>query len=436
MIKQKSLQRELRQWIILTALAFVLLGGIISGGVAFYQARELQDHTLQEIAVLVSAGKINDSMMLHHDIEKQTVIINELGKKQHIPIIPLAIKDGLQTMKLDGHDWRVLIITKPDSKRRFSIAQQTKLRDKIAMSSSLSVFLPIVLLVGIMLLMIHIIIGKQFNSLGLLAKEIDQQDGSHLKKIPENKIPVEVAPFVHSINALLARVRKTLQKQQRFIADASHELRTPITALSLQAENLAQATTLDDQVERQYNLEQGLKRLRSLVNQLLDLASLQSEKELITEIISFNKVVNNAVADLHPLAEANNVDLGMIRQEENISVNDKQRRLSQLVYNAIDNAIHYTPSGGKVDISLFTLKGKAVFIVEDNGIGIPEEELEQVMQPFYRVQESNQPGNGLGLAISNEIAQLLKGEIRLSNNDKGGLCFRYTQLEATSLSKN
>ena len=429
MIKQKSLQRELRRWIILTAFAFVLLGAIIAGGVAFYQARELQDHTLKEIASLVGAGKINDSAMLYHDIETSTVIINELGEKQHIPIIPLDSKDGLQTMRLDGGNWRVLIITQPTSKRRFSIAQQTELRDKIAMSSSLSVFLPIILLVVMMLLMIHMIIGKQFRSLGFLSKEIDQQDGAHLKKIPENEIPIEIAPFVHSINSLLARVHKTLQKQQRFIADAAHELRTPIAALSLQAGNLAQAKTANAREERQQNLQQGLNRLRTLVNQLLDLARLQSEEDPLTRKISFNKVVRNAVADLHPLAEARYIDLGMIQQEENIVVNDKQGRLSQLVYNAIDNAIHYTPSGGKVDISLFTQEDKAVFKVEDNGIGIPENELGQVMQPFYRVQGSQHQGNGLGLAISHEIAQLLEGEICLENKEKGGLCFSYRQLK-------
>ena len=114
-------------------------------------------------------------------------------------------------------------------------------------------------------------------------------------------------------------------------------------------------------------------------------------------------------------------------RKKEIKLYDKQGRLAQLVYNAINNAIHYTPSGGRVDISFFSEKNKAVLLVEDNGIGIPEDELERVMQPFHRVLQSSEPGNGLGLAISHEIAQQLNGKIQLINRQSGGLCFRYEQ---------
>jgi len=328
-IKQKSLQRELNRLIILTALAFVMLGGIIAGGVAFYQARELQDNTLFEIAALVSAGRLNYSATLHHDIEKQTIIINEFGKKQHVPIIPSNTEDGLHTMRLVDSNWRVLIITQPVSHRRFSIAQQTEQRNNIAMSSSISVFLPIVLLVGMMLLIIRMIISRQFRSLGKLAKVLDSQDGTQLEKLPEKSIPIEIAPFVHSINALLSRVRLAMQKQHRFIADASHELRTPLTALSLQVESLSKATVSSQREDSLKQLQKGLKRLRRLVTQLLDLARLQSENKYIIQNVSFNQIVEDAIAELHPMAEASDIDHRMVRKHENINVNYQQRPLSQ-----------------------------------------------------------------------------------------------------------
>ena len=198
--------------------------------------------------------------------------------------------------------------------------------------------------------------------------------------------------------------------------------------MSLQVESLSKATVSSQREDSLKQLQKGLKRLRRLVTQLLDLARLQSEDDYALQNVSFNQIVQDAIADLYPMAEASDIDLGMVRNHENISVNDYQERLSQLVYNAIDNAIHYSPPGGKVDVSLYLEKNKAVFLVEDNGIGIPEAELEQVMQPFYRVNESSKPGNGLGLAISHEIAQLLGGEIHLENCKSGGLCFRYMQL--------
>ena len=175
-------------------------------------------------------------------------------------------------------------------------------------------------------------------------------------------------------------------------------------------------------------LHKGLERLRRLVSQLLDLARLQNENKHIVEKVFFNQIVEDAIADLYPMAEASEIDLGMLKHSEKIYVNDQQGRISQLVYNAIDNAINYTPPGGKVDVSVYLEKDKAVFLVEDTGIGIPESELQQVTQAFYRVNQSNQPGNGLGLAISHEIAQLLGGRIQLENRKNGGLIFLYTQI--------
>ena len=427
MTKTYSLKRELNRWIISTALVFVLVAGALSGWIVFKQAREQQDQTLLEIGMLIKSGKLKESISLHHDINENTVIINELGEIQHIPIVPVKTTDGFHTMMLDGSQWRVLITTQSDSQRRFSIAQQTKQRDAIARSSSLSVLFPIIVLVGLMLLMINYIIKRQFRSLAKLTKELEQQEANKLFKLDAKNVPEEISPFVNSINSLLSRVSKTVQKQQRFIADAAHELRTPIAALSLQVDNLNKQLDHVERDERQKDLHKGLSRLRILVNQLLNLARLQSEDNTTNTKIIFNPLVHQAIESLFPLLEKSDIDLGIIKQDENLKVYDQQDRLSQLVYNSIDNAIRYSPKGGKIDISLYQDQGDLVYLVEDQGIGIPEEQLKQVMQPFYRVQECEQPGNGLGLAISQEIAQLLDGHIELSNRKNGGLRFSYRQ---------
>ncbi|MGK0272273.1 MAG: two-component system OmpR family sensor kinase [Cocleimonas sp.] len=428
MIKQYSLQRDLNKWVLLTALAFILIGAVISGVLAFSHVRQLQDQTLIQISTLVTSGVLNDSSSeKHHELETETVIVNELGKKQHEPIVPMGISDGLHSIELDGKNWRILVITEEVTHRRFSVAQQTKHRDHVAINTVLSVFFPIALSTVMMLFIIKRIIGRQFRTLSTMAKVMDRQDGTNLEKLSINTLPIEISPFVQSINSLLARIEITIKKQQRFIADAAHELRTPLTALSLQVENLSEEKHSNDNQENLTQLKKGLKRLSKLVAQLLDLARLQNEDKHTLEKVSLNKLIEDAIADLHPLAEESDIDLGIKRHSENISVNDQQGRLSQLVYNAIDNAIHYTPKEGKVDISVYLENDKAIFLVEDTGIGIPEVELDQVIQPFYRVNESNLPGNGLGLAISHEIAQLLGGEIRLENRTNGGLRFKYTQ---------
>ena len=428
MIKEYSLQRDLNKWVLLTAFAFILLGAVISGVLAFSHVRQLQDQTLIQISTLVTSGVLNDSSSeKHHELKIETVIVNELGTKQHEPIVSSDISDGFHSMDIDGKNWRILVITEEVSQRRYSVAQQTKHRDHVAINTVLSVFFPIALATVFMLIIIKKIIGRQFNTLSNMAKVMDRQDGTNLEKLSINTLPIEISPFVQSINSLLARIEVTIKKQQRFIADAAHELRTPLTALSLQVENLSEEKLSNDNQENLSQLKKGLKRLGNLVAQLLDLARLQNEDKHTLEKVSLNQIVEDAIADLHPLAEKSDIDLGIKRHCENICVSDQQGRLSQLVYNTIDNAITYTPQGGKVDISVYLKNDKAIFLVEDTGIGIPEGELDQVIQPFYRVNESNQPGNGLGLAISHEIAQILGGDIRLENRKSGGLRFKYTQ---------
>ena len=206
-----------------------------------------------------------------------------------------------------------------------------------------------------MLFIINRILRRQFRSLGMLAKRMDRQDGINLEKLSEKNIPIEISPFVHSINALLERTERTINKQQRFIADAAHELRTPLTALSLQVEGLSQATSSSKRERNLKQLQISLERLRRLVTQLLDLARLKSEDDYTLQNVSFNQIIQDAVAELHPIAEAANIDLGMIRQVENINVNDYQERLNQLVYNAIGNAIHYSPSGVKMEAYAFVI---------------------------------------------------------------------------------
>jgi signal transduction histidine kinase len=435
---RNSIQRELSRSILLTSLVLVLIAGLISSTLAFFEARDLQDSMLREIAHLLKRDRLsNIAPPAIRESEEETIIIQVLNGQpvNRILQIPNDIADGLQTIQLDGEKWRVLILTKPVSGQRIAVAQQTELRDNIAWASSLYVMLPIVLLVIVMLLLIHFIIRNQLQPLKALKDRLDGQAVTQLTALPDTDIPEEIVPFVSSINTLLARTRQAIKKQHRFIADAAHELRTPITALSLLAENVERAGSENERRERQGKLKQGLDRISALIIQLLDLARLQSDASGPTTALSFNTIVHNTIAELHPLAEAKQVDLGMARQEP-VTVLDQDGRLGQLVRNAIDNAIRYSPPCSRVDVSLYIDAGNAVFCVEDTGAGIPEDELEQVMEPFYRNPGTSQPGNGLGLAICQEIAQLLGGDIALSNRVQGGLRFLYTQRSVSAQASN
>jgi len=450
-INVKSLQLELYLWIIASTLLVLLIGGSISGAIAFFQARELQDNTLKEIALLVRNSQLTPATTTGTLLSElaQYNQVNNSEQEDETNVILIEIKNdtfastpntdfltqtrGLQTIDFYDEQWRVLVVKQKQSDRKFLIAQPTELRDEIAIASAMSTLYPLLIFVAGLLLLIHLVLKKQFKSIKQLTQSLDQQEGNHLTQLSQAKVPSEIQPFVLSINSLMQRVQSTLEKQQRFIADAAHELRTPIAALSLQAENLKNAGNTQEHEQRLTSLQQGFLRLGNLVGQLLDLARLQANSEHTsklnhTQTVKLNEVVKQVIQDCYPLAENGNIDLGVIRQDENLLVTDTNGLLSQLVQNAIANAIHYTPENGEVNISLFKENNRAVLLVEDTGCGIPEEELEKVMEPFYRVQANKNDGNGLGLTISQEIADKLGGRIILANRDGGGLVYRYEQV--------
>jgi signal transduction histidine kinase len=416
----RSLQQDLNRWILSATAVFALLASMVSGWIAFDEAQELQDTHLQQMAALVATRTLTIAPPDDSDPE-DTLILQRLGEPspRSLPIPP-GLPDGLHTLEMQGASWRVFVYG-----GRFAVSQQTEVRNEVAWGNSLHTLLPMLLLAPILMAVVSFAVSRSITPVRALASVVDRRDENRLDALPDQRVPQEILPFITSINRLLTRLRQAITQQQRFVADAAHELRTPVTALSLLAENLANATTVADVQARLIPVQEGLNRMRTLVAQLLDLARLQGEKTAALQPVAFQSVVQAVIADLYPLAEAKAIDLGMLRCEA-LTVLDVGGNLSTLVRNALENAIRYTPMGGMVDVSLFADAGQAVLQVEDNGCGIPAAEWQQVFEPFYRVGNSPEPGNGLGLAISQAIAKRLGGEILLVNRETGGLQFQYS----------
>ena len=259
-----------------------------------------------------------------------------------------------------------------------------------------------------------------------LSTQLDRRDDSNLLPIPEAEVPSEIKPFVGAINALMQRLDRALTQQRRFIADAAHELRSPLTALTVQAENLEQSLVSAEAKTRVHHLKAGLERTAKLLEQLLNLARCQNTTTPAQEI-RFDDVVRQVMEDYMPLALSKQIDFGSKRFEQ-VSVVGPIEDLKMLVRNAIDNALRYTPDNGIVDVSLYQDNGQMVFMVEDNGPGIPAEEAERVFEPFYRVMGSGETGSGLGLAIVRSIADRLGGTVELRNRTGSqGTRFCYRQ---------
>lgn len=256
-----------------------------------------------------------------------------------------------------------------------------------------------------------------FRPIASLSSEIDQRAEQELHPVEENHLPAEVRPFVVAINRLLARVEQAMETQRRFVADAAHELRSPLTALSLQAERLDQADMSDLARERLTTLRRGIERGRNLLDQLLTLAKAQAAFDRPKSSVSAQHVYRRVLQDLMPLAEAKHIDIGVEgEQDAQLWVNELD--VIAVVKNLVDNAIRYTPDGGRVDLSVTMGEDRAILRIQDSGPGIQVAERERVFDPFYRTLGSDQVGSGLGLSIVKAVTDRIGAEIQLGFADE------------------
>jgi two-component system OmpR family sensor kinase len=432
----RSLQSDLSRWLLWVTLTVSAVAGSVAGLVSFYAAHEAQDELLLQVSRLITLSQATspEGWITGHNDDAQ-IVVQKLSDKR-LPDKKLSdakssllkshrySADGFYSIDSDDDPWRVLVFSA--NNQRYLIAQQTEIRDEIAIANSLSAVLPIGILTLILLVVIRWVISSKLKPIRDLSQSIDQQSDSNLNPLSLDRVPKEITPFVRAINRLLSRTQDTIDRQRRFIADASHELRTPVAALSLLSENLHNAEQEPERTKRLDLLQQGLDRLNRLIEQLLNLSRIQNLVSSSFQIVRFDEIVRDATALLYPLAEHKSIDLGVTHTTA-ISLQDQNGGLRQIVENALSNAIRYTLENGRIDISLSIEGDIAVLEVLDSGSGINAEDLDQIFTPFYRGENKGQSGNGLGLSICAEIAKCLNGSIELKNRQQGGLCFKYTQ---------
>lgn len=424
-----SVQRKLSLALTLAIALVALVAGALSFAAAYDEAQELQDDVLRQVARVVDGRRLalppapQDAHFKDHD-DAARLIVQPLGPLDasglHVDEggalpVPPSLADGLHTLTLQGEAFRVLIKTAATGER-VVVAQESDFRDAMARDSALRTVLPFAVLVPVLLWVVATLVRQLFRPIGVLAQDIDRRAEQDLRAIDEGPIPSEVRPFVRAINRLLGRVAQDLERQRRFVADAAHELRSPLTALSLQAERLQQAPMSDTAQQRLAELRQGIQRGRALLEQLLSLARAQQPGAAPAAAVSVQGVFRSVLQELMPLAQARQIDLGVVgAQDAQVAVSALDLRT--LVKNLVDNAIRYTPVGGRVDLSVGQLAGAVVLCVEDTGPGIAPAERERVFDAFYRTVGTEPAGSGLGLSIVQAIAQRVGARVSLAWSD-------------------
>jgi two-component system sensor histidine kinase TctE len=266
---------------------------------------------------------------------------------------------------------------------------------------------------------------RGLRPLEMLAREIGQRSHRDLSALPVTTAPEELRPLIGAMNGLFARLDHALSAQRRFVADAAHQLRTPLAGIRTQAELALRHDTLEDMRHTLGQLNTASGQTTRLVNQLLSLARAEpGERSHAIEKIDLDELARTATTEWVPHAISRQIDLGFESKGKRWVLGDALL-LKEMLSNLVDNALRYTPAGGQVTVRTTADAGNAELVVEDNGPGIPVEERERVFERFYRVLGSGAEGCGLGLAIVREIAEGHGGQVKLEPGSGGsGTCVR------------
>jgi len=411
--------RSLRARLFVGLTVVILLAGCL-GGVATYlwafdEAIEMQDSTLVQIGSLLQNGAVKSDAVLHGIDADAEVNVIELGTVPHGPAEERqlwSLQDGLRVATLKGQPVRTLLRTRGDGSR-FALTQQTDVRDDIAGNMAFRTLLPIAALVPCMLLVTALMVAGSLRPMVHLAGDLDLRRADDMTPLPLTGMPSELHPFIVSINGLLERMKQMMDQQRRFVADAAHELRTPITALGLQAENLDTVDLPESARDRLAALRQGMRRTNHLLEQLLALAR-QEIGPSEAAMVELDRVAKDSVADVLPEAARKDIDVGF-ELIEPIAIKGEPIMVATMIRNLLENAVRFTPRGGRVDIGVYRDSGEAVVQIEDTGPGIPPRDMDRIFEPFFRRSQPIEDGTGLGLSIVKRVVDRLGGSIVLEN---------------------
>lgn len=425
---RQSLEFRLSASVSALLLGVAMVAGLFSFVTAFEEANELQDDTLRQIGALIDRNHLPVGNAatglpdLDSDPESRVVVQmlpnagGEAARSSATPLLLSAdLPDGLQTVIVGSESWR-LFVTTLAADTRFVVGQQTAVRDEIARDGALRSLMPFIILIPILLLVLRDVIRRMLKPLNRLATDLDGRREQDLGTLSATGLPTEIRPFVAAINRLFSRVEQSVSQQRRFVADASHELRSPLTALSLQAERLADTEMSSVAGDRLASLRQGIRRARLLLDQLLTLTRVQEPSAMAASPVSLQQIFRQVLEDLHPQAAAKSIDIG-VTSEQDASIVIAEIDLMTLLRNLVDNAIKYTPAGGRIDLSVGVEDEGVVVQVSDNGPGIAPSERALVFEPFHRVLGNDEAGSGLGLAIVKAITDRCAASVALDYTD-------------------
>ncbi|QEE39876.1 MULTISPECIES: ATP-binding protein [unclassified Methylobacterium] len=306
-------------------------------------------------------------------------------------------RTGYADVVMGGEAWRTYATANGTTMVR--VAQREVVRTEFARNAALGALAPLLLLIPLSWIVVGWAMDRVLRRLDDLVRDLAGRGATANGPLSPRGVPAEVAPLVEAMNGLILRLQAALDAQKRFVADAAHELRTPLAAMQIQVGALD-----GGQDDRRMALARGIARASRLVDQLLRLARLDDDIAGSRETVDLGQVLLDCVADHVVLAQGKDIDLG-VDIETPVRIPAVRDELTTLFSSLIDNALRYTPAGGQVDVTLRLRDGKAVVTVRDTGCGLPPGSASRLFDRFFRAAPPGIEGTGLGLAIARRAAE-------------------------------
>ena len=412
---KQSLQVRISIALILMFLPLSIIAGAFSYYQTYHEAEELQDDLLRQTAAYINP-KTTDYTQIGSE---NHILIQTFGQEDTVPLSD-TLGEGFHTIKGsvddddDDDEYRAYIRQTPQGK--IAVLQETEYRDDLAATAAYQSVLPLLIALPLMILLTVWITYRAMRPVKTLSAALGKRRSDDLSPLDGEGVPSEIQGFVTAINQLLQRTGENIRRQQRFIADAAHELRSPLTALSLQAERLTKLPQSDEAREQTGLILQSIQRNRHLLEQLLTHARAQgSETQRNLTDISLQAQFRRVLQELMPLVLNKQQDIG-VAVENDLRIRADDTEIYTLIKTFTDNAIRYTPAGGRIDIGFSETPTTLTIWVEDDGPGIPAAERSRVTDAFYRILGTEQQGTGLGLSIADAIAKRYGGKLILADS--------------------
>jgi two-component system, OmpR family, sensor kinase len=434
---QPSLRRQLMIWVLgalsLGALVLVIAAYFLT----LHEIDEVMDDSLRQTALLLADRDLEGVLPVHPgkstipfvSTESMLVAIARrpdgslLFTSQPEVSLRFELSPGASVQLANDAQWHVYTVVQPD--RIIQVAQPSAERHDVAAESASQLLVPLLILILMIGALLVVALRRGMRPLGTANDALAQRSATSLAPLDVRDVPLEILPLVRTLNDLLQRLAVAFEVQRHFVADAAHELRSPVTALQLQAQILQRSVDPVQRAEASAELSAGIARTRRLIEQLLYLSRAAADDNegviFVSESVRLGDLARSVVVRWSQEAERRGIDLGAdVRAEQSIEGNGDS--LERLLSNLVENALRYTPRGGFVDVVVEPFEGAPSFCVIDNGRGISIIEREHVFDRFYRSREAtlhSETGSGLGLTIVKAVADRHGAHVSLHDGRDG-----------------